>query len=179
VLREGETYIMAFLGIDVVGNSTLVRERGRREMSEHYRTLRGLLAAVSEKRNGRLWGWEGDGGIAAFTFEEQNQRATLAGMDFLTELFLYNLVDCPLQDGLHVRVTVHNGPCEYHEDGTELKADTIKRLWEIDTKHGTSDTLIVSDSVYPSLERIVAARLTPLAIGDHNGFYTYAVRFAD
>ncbi|MFW5814510.1 MAG: hypothetical protein ACOC37_01860 [Spirochaetota bacterium] len=179
VLRHGETYIMAFLGIDVVGNSTLVREYGQREMSEHYRTLRRMLAAVVEKRNGRLWGWEGDGGVAAFTFEEQNQRATLSGIEFLNELFLYNITDCPLDDGLHVRVTVHNGPCEYDENGTELKVDTLKRLWEIDSKHGASDTMIVTDAVYPSLERLVASRLRPVDVADDQGFYTYAVRFAD
>ncbi|MFW5718309.1 MAG: hypothetical protein ACOC0E_12790, partial [Spirochaetota bacterium] len=138
-----------------------------------------MLAAVVEKRNGRLWGWEGDGGVAAFTFEEQNQRATLSGIEFLNELFLYNITDCPLDDGLHVRVTVHNGPCEYDENGTELKVDTLKRLWEIDSKHGASDTMIVTDAVYPSLERLVASRLRPVDVADDQGFYTYAVRFAD
>lgn len=179
VLKEGETYIMAFLGVDVVGNSRLVREHGRRRMSDLYRTLREMLTASVERRNGRLWGWEGDGGVAAFTFEEQNQRATLSGIEFLNELFLYNLIDCPIEGGLHVRATVHNGPCEYSETGSELKVDTVKRLWEVDSDHGKPDAMIVTDSVYPSLERVVASSLHPLSDKGENGCYAYRVRFAD
>lgn len=179
VLKTGETYIMAFLGVDVVGNSALVREHGREAMSELYGALRMLVSEACETRNGRLWGWEGDGGIAAFTFEEQNQRATLSGIEILNELLIYNLTECPLDGGLHVRLTVHNGPCAYGETGAELKVDTIKRIWEIDSRHGQTDTLIVTDSVYPSLERVVASRLSPLGVARDQDFYTYAVRFAD
>ncbi|MFW5686322.1 MAG: hypothetical protein ACOC0O_06685 [Spirochaetota bacterium] len=179
VLKEGETYIMAFLAVDVVGNSALVREYGRSAMSELYAELRGMVADACERRNGRLWGWEGDGGIAAFTFEEQNQRATLSGIEIVNELFLYNLTDCPLDDGLHARVTVHNGPCEYSETGAELKTDTVKRVWEIDSRFGITDTLVVSDSVFPSLERPIAERLHPLGVACDREFYTYRVRFAD
>lgn len=179
VLKEGETYIMAFLAVDVVGNSGLVREYGQAKMSELYDSLRGIITRVVERRNGRLWGWEGDGGIVAFTFEEQNLRATLAGMEILNELFIYNLIECPLEDGLHVRVTVHNGPCEYSANGSELKVDTIKRVWEIDSRYGLTDTLLVTDSVYPSLERVVADRFEALDIAEDQTFYSYSVRLAD
>lgn len=179
VLREGETYVMAFLGVDVVGNSDLVRQHGQAAMSDLYRTLRSMVARSATRRNGRLWGWEGDGGIVAFTFEEQNLRATLTGMELLGELLIYNLVECPLSDGLHVRVTVHNGPCEYTDSGAELKSDTLKRLWEIDTQHGMPDTMIVTDTVYPSLDRVAAAGLTPVDVAEDQRFYSYSVRFAD
>ncbi len=179
VLREGETYVMAFLGVDVVGNSDLVRQHGQAAMSDLYRTLRSLVARSAARRNGRLWGWEGDGGIVAFTFDEQNLRATLTGMELLGELLIYNLIECPLSEGLHVRVTIHNGPCEYTDSGAELKSETLKRLWEIDTQHGMSDTMIVTDTVYRSLDRVVAASLRPVEIADDQRFYSYSVRFAD
>ncbi len=179
VLREGETYIMAFLAVDVVGNSSLVREYGQEKMSELYDSLREIITRVAERRNGRLWGWEGDGGIVAFTFEEQNLRATLAGIEMLNELFIYNLIECPLEGGLHVRVTVHNGPCEYSATGSELKVDTIKRVWEIDSRYGRTDTLLVTDSVYPSLERVVGDRFEALDVAHDQTFYTYSVRLAD
>lgn len=179
VLKEGETYIMAFLGIDVVANSMLVREHGQGVMSRLYGVLREMITAVAEKRNGRLWGWEGDGGIAAFTFEEQNQRATLAGIELINEVFIYNHTDCPIDGGLHVRATVHNGPCAYSDSGTELQAETVKRVWEIDSAHGVPDTLVVTDSVYPSLNRPIASKLNRLKIAPDQDYYTYSVRVAD
>lgn len=179
VLKEGETYIMAFLGVDVVGNSSLVREHGQRTMSRLYSHLRETVAMIAEKRNGRLWGWEGDGGVAAFTFEEQNQRATLAAMELINEVFLYNHTSCPLERGLHVRATVHNGPCEYSESGSELKVDTIKRIWDIDSRYGVPDTVIVTNSIYPSLERTIADRFAPLDGSGEAELFSYAVRFAE
>ncbi|MFW6213206.1 MAG: hypothetical protein ACOC8L_09920, partial [Spirochaetota bacterium] len=82
----------------------------------------------------------------------------------------------PLEGGLHLRITVHNGPCEYAENGSELKADTIKRLWDIDTKFGREDTLIVTDSVTPSLDSTLLGRFEPLEIAQDQTYYTYAVR---
>ena len=179
VLRDGESYILTFLGIDIVGSSDLVREHGPRAMSPLYRWLRDLITNLSEKRNGRLWVWEGDGGIVAFTSDEQNLRATLTGMELLNELVIYNLTECPLDDGLHVRITVHQGPCEYGETGAELTSDTIKRIRQIDARHGAPDTMIVTDAVYPSLERIVANALQPLHIADDQKYHTYSVGFTD
>jgi hypothetical protein len=179
VLKRGETYIMSFLTVDVAGNSALVREHGRAKIAEVYRSLRAIVAGAAERRNGRLWGWEGDGGIVAFTFDEQNERAVLTGMEVLNELFIFNLVDSPLEGGLHVRVTVHNGPCRYDDDGSEMKADTIKRIWEIDSRHGIVDTMLVTDSVYPSLGRVVADRLRTVHVTKDQMFHAYTVRFAD
>ncbi len=179
VLREGESYILTFLGIDVAGNSELVREYGQQAMSPLYRSLKALITSLSEKRNGRLWVWEGDGGIVAFTSEEQKLRATLTGIELLNELFIYNHTECPLDGGLHIRVTVHQGPCEYGETGAELSSDTVKRMLQIDARYGVPDTMIVTDSVYPSLERIVASALEPLPIADDQKYHTYSVRLAD
>jgi hypothetical protein len=177
VLREGESYVMAFLGVDVAGNSALVKRYGSARMSEIYRYVRETVGRCAEHHNGRLWGWEGDGGVAAFTFEEQNLRATLAGMQIVNELFIYNLSQRVVDGGLHLRLMVHNGPCRYAEDGSELKSDTVKRLWDLDGRYGVSDTLIVTDSVAPSLERTLMQRFEPLQAAHDQLYYTYSVRW--
>lgn len=177
VLREGETHIMAFLGVDVSGNSELVRAHGNEMMSSIYRTLRSMLTTIVERRNGRLWGWEGDGGLFAFTFEEENQRAVHSAVEALHELFLYNLVSCPLPGGLHVRFTVHNGPCEYRSDGTELKSDTVKRLWDIDDRYGQADSVVISAAVLPSLDHTLSHTFTAVKAGSAERLHRYCLRF--
>jgi len=177
VLRDGESYVMAFLGVDVAGNSELVRRYGSKVMSQIYTQVREIVARCSEQHNGRLWGWEGDGGVVAFTFEEQNLRATLAGMQIINELFVYNLIQQAIDGGLHLRLVVHNGPCEYAENGTELKTDTVKRLWDIDDRFGCPDTLIVTDSVTPSLDRTLIERFEPLEVAPDQIYHGYAVRW--
>jgi class 3 adenylate cyclase len=177
VLKPGETYNLAFLGTDVAGNSQLVREYGNDTMRRIYEKLRTMATSCAEKRNGRLWSWEGDGGILAFAFEEQHQRAVLAAMELLGEIFLYNLAGCPIRDGVHVRLTVHAGPCEYHENGTELKTDTVRGLWDIDARHGRLDSLVISHTVFPSLEPVVADRFSRLETPNSAMFHYYTVRF--
>jgi len=178
VLREAETYIMSFIGVDVAGNSDLVRRHGQEPMQQIYQTLRLIVTESVQRRNGRLWGWEGDGGLFAFTFEEENQRAVHAGVEVLHELFLYNLISCPLPEGLHVRLTIHNGPCEYRSDGTELKVDTVKRLWDIDTRYGQPDHLTISAAILPSLDHSLSNRFERIPASSNENLYAYSVRFA-
>jgi hypothetical protein len=176
VLREGESYVMAFLGIDVAGNSRLVRVYGREQMHRIYSALRSMTTESVERRNGRLWSWEGDGGLYAFTFEEQNQRAVVAAMEVLHEVFLYNLAACTIQEGVHVRLTVHTGPCTYQSDGSELKSETVKHLWAIDSRHGQVDTLTVSAAIPATLAPPLAQQFTPLPTEGDDGLHAYAVR---
>ena len=178
VLREGETYLMAFLGVDVSGNSELVRVHGQATMQGIYQSLQQMASESVGRRNGRLWDWEGDGGLFAFTFEEENERAVHAGVELLHELFLYNLVSCPLPEGLHARLTVHNGPCEYQSDGTELKVDSLKRLWDIDTRYGRPDCLTISAAILPSLNHSLSDRFRRVSTGTSENLYRYSVRFA-
>lgn len=177
VLREGDTYIMAFLGVDVAGNSELVRTHGQESMQGIYQTLRQIVTESVERRNGRLWGWEGDGGLFAFTFEEENQRAVHSAVEALHEIFLYNQVSCPLPEGLRVRLTIHNGPCEYQSDGTELKVDTVKRLWDIDSRYGQQDSLTISAAVLPSLDHSLSSRFERIHTRSGQNLHTYSVRF--
>lgn len=160
VLHEGESYVMAFLGVDIVGNSRLVREHGRHAVQPLYDQLRSRLQLCAERRNGRLWGWEGDGGIAAFAFTERNRRAVLAGMELLHELFMYNALYRPLDGGLKVRMTVHNGPCEYQSGGAPYNSDTVQRLWHIDHEYGKANVLTVTETVYATIEALIAEEFT-------------------
>lgn len=177
VLRAGETRIMAFLGLDVCDNSELVRAHGKDRMERIYRNLRNMAVESAERRNGRLWGWEGDGGIIAFTFEEENQRAVHTGLEILHELFLYNMFTCPLPEGLHVRLVIHNGHAEYHSDGRELKGDTVKHMWDIDTRFGEPDALIVSAAVLPSVRPELSRKFESVATGTSEHLFRYIVRF--
>jgi len=177
VLREGESRTMAFLGIDVSGNSELVRVHGKEPMERIYLSLRNMAVESAERRNGRLWGWEGDGGVFAFTFEEEITRAVHTGLEILHELFVYNLFSCPLPGGLHARLVVHNGPAEYRSDGTELKGDTLKDMWDIDSRFGEPDALVVSPAILPSLASEISQRFESVGKGSKQ-VYRYSLRFA-
>jgi hypothetical protein len=67
-LVEGQEYTFSFMSLDIVGNTGLVREYSEETIRATYGDLRGIVQRSIERREGRLWNWEGDGGLVAFYF---------------------------------------------------------------------------------------------------------------
>ena len=66
ILQNGKSYEFTFIRIDIVRNSELVRKYPEMTVRKTYNDLKRLFKGIIEKRNGRVWDWEGDGGLGAF-----------------------------------------------------------------------------------------------------------------
>lgn len=175
-LREDTTYTLAFLRIDIVGNLKIVRENPAEKVNAAYDALREMTYQAVGRRNGRIWGWDGDGGVGAFFVGNRNQSAVLAGMELLHEIFIYNRVSCPLKDPVVIRAAVHSGPFDYTTDEEEMKAnETVKRTTRIESKHTKPGTLTISPVVKLMLDHIVAVEFTPFMGKDHLEYFNYAL----
>ena len=175
VLQEGSTYEFSFLRMDIAGNSQLVRKYPRSEVLRAYANLRKLLSAIVERRDGRIWHWEGDGGIAAFLFGAKNVQAALAGMEMLLELFMYKLLHCSFAGDLHVRLAVHTGPCQFLGNFKEIRSDTLRRLETLEGQHASPDSLILSPGVHSDLGTKLECFFRPVAVSDRNMLYQYSL----
>jgi hypothetical protein len=178
VFKEGDELLLTFLHVDIVGNSELVRKYNAAQIEETYRFLHNLVMRICEKRNGRIWNWEGDGGLIAFNYADKNTCAVLSGMEILHELFIFNRLYCPLDEEVRVRIVVHNGPCEYQENFSDIKSDTLDSILEIETEYAEPQTMIISDSVYPSLDPHISEVLKLMQITKNKRFFTYELEFA-
>jgi class 3 adenylate cyclase len=177
VLREQVEYLFTFLRVDIVGNTDLVRRNDERAVKESYQDLRGIVQGIVERRNGRVWNWEGDGGIAAFHFSNKDNHAALSAMEIMNELYLYNLMGCRLNDPLSVRIAVHSGPCEYRERFEEINSDTIRAVWELESKFTKPDTVSFSGMVYRSLSPLIVELLSPINDDPDNICYRYELQW--
>jgi class 3 adenylate cyclase len=178
VLREGEPYVFTFLRIDVVGNSVLVRRFPRQRVEQAFADLAAVVSRCVERHNGRVWSWEGDGGLAAFFFSNKNTLATLAAVSMIHELFLYNRLTPRLEVPIEVRIAVHNGVAEYTGNVEKIrKSETIKRTIQIEGKYTRPGSVTVSNTVYTTLEPRVANQLIPVPGADAAGFYNYQLRW--
>ncbi|MCK4803849.1 MAG: hypothetical protein KAT88_04805 [Spirochaetes bacterium] len=173
VLREGEEYVLTFLCIDIVGNSDLVRKYPDEIIKSTYTDLRNIVQNAGEKRNGRIWNWEGDGGLAAFYFSQKNNSAVLSAMEIIHELFIYNMVGCRMDERLRVRIAVHSGPCQYRHNFEDITSDTIKKIVEIESKHTKPDNVTFSSSAYLTLDHILTEQLKPFKAGGAQSLYRY------
>ncbi|MCL2791978.1 MAG: hypothetical protein FWD87_02705 [Spirochaetaceae bacterium] len=154
-LKTGKDYGFAFMRLDIAGNSKMVRENSEKDVHKAYKYLREVTTRAVLKRNGRLWSWDGDGGLASFFFGNKQQSAVIAGKEILHELFFYNYLNCPLKTHLKVRIAVHSGTFEYSPYEEDLKAcDAVKKVMEIESYFTKPGTMTISQPVKFMLDNI-------------------------
>ena len=175
LLRQGTIYELSFLKLDIVNNTLLVRKYPPSTIRRVYASLKQTFSSLVQKRGGRVWCWEGDGGLAAFYFANKNVQATLTGMEMILELTLYNLFDCPLDKPLNVRQAVHTGPCQFLEKAEQIRSDTLRRLELIESKYTAPNNLAISPGVYTDLGTKLERFFQPLEISHRNYLYTYSL----
>lgn len=178
ILREGEEYLLTFLRIDIVGNSELVRTHDTDVIEQTYADLREIVQTVIELRNGRIWDWEGDGGVGAFFGDDASEKSTLCGMEIIHEIHLYNLLRCVLERPLQVRIAVHNGTCTYHHSFDKMKNEVVKKLVELESRYTLPNTVTVSKTAHASLAANVSAHLTPFDRDPNGVHFRYALEIA-
>lgn len=178
VICEGEDYPFTLLRLDIIGNSKLVRKYPADMVNKAYEELRKIVVTAVEKRNGRIWIWEGDGGVAAFYFSRKNVMALLAGMEIVHDLFLYNITECPFEQHLGVRMAIHSGSCVYTEDLEKLKkSEVIKKAAEIESKYTKPNSLSISNTVWQGFDELIMQMLVPIETGNAEKYYGYELRW--
>ncbi len=173
-LKTGHTYTFAFLRIDVVGSSRILRSHEEKSVNQCYDELRRIVQLSVEKRNGRMWGWDGDGGLASFFYGNKNQSAVLSGMEILHEIFLYNYSRNPLTNHVKVRIAVHNGPFAYSPDTEDLKnSETVKQAEELEHKLTPPGALTLSEVVQVMLDHCILTQLVEKKERGHRKYFVY------
>lgn len=152
-MREGGEYTLAFLSIDIVGNTKLVKQYSPGVIKKAYGDIQKIVERAIDKRNGRVWSWEGDGGLATFYFSNRYLLATLCGMEIIHELFIYNMLYNPLSKPLSLRLAIHGGPCIYTGNDEDIqKIDVIKKVREMESMHTRPNALTISNVIKTSLD---------------------------
>lgn len=178
VLKSNEEYTISFLRVDIVGNTGLVRKYPSDVIRSTYADLKKIFSTTIEKREGRTWNWEGDGGLAAFYFGSNiHQTAVICGMEILHELFLYNRLNNRLDESLNVRIAVHSGPCEFFVNPNDLnRNETIITIQDLE-KNSDSDSLSISRTVFVMLDPLIACQFSAIKKKERREFYNYHIRW--
>ncbi len=130
-LQEDEEQQCVFLRLDIADNSGLVRANSKTEIDNAYGHLRDIVRRAVQNRLGRLWLWEGDGGLAAFLFSQKERAAVFAGMSILHEMFFYNTFNNKLSAPIRLRMAIHAGPVRYSSSPAKIKENETVREIEI------------------------------------------------
>jgi class 3 adenylate cyclase len=176
-LHEGRTYEFALLRADVVGNSALVRAYSEELIRGAYDRVRELVRGRVEKRNGRVWSWEGDGALAAFYFEGKNIQATLCGMEIIHELYFFNTLLNRLPEPVTVRLAVHAGPCKFQSSGKDPTGETIRKVELLESRFTRPGSLTVSPGVFTDLGGKLSPLFKPVQGPEGSTLYRYSLEW--
>jgi len=179
VLKLNEEYTISFLRVDIVGNTDLVRKYPSDVIRSTYADFKNIVTTISEKRNARIWNWEGDGGLAAFYFGSNvHQSAVLSGMEILHELLIYNRLHSSLDEALNIRIAVHSGPCNFFVNPSELdRNETIITIKDLEQNNTETDSLSISRTVFVMLDPLIAKQFTTIKRNEKTECYNYRIRW--
>jgi len=177
-LRNQEEYIFTFLRLDIVKNSELVRKHPAELIQKTYSDLRDIVDIAIERRNGRVWNWEGDGGLVAFYFSYKNLLAVVSAMEIIHEIFIYNRLFRKLDEPIRVRLAIHNGPCEYSENEEDIKkGETVRKIIEIESGYTKPNSITVSNTVHVTLDTVLADQFKPVEKSGGAKYFYYELQW--
>ena len=180
ILMNGADYVFTFLRLDIVGNTRLVKKYPVDVVNSVYSDIRSMLESSVYKFNGRIWKWEGDGGLAAFFFSNPNLSATLSGIQFVNDLFLYNRLESRLEEPVELRLAVHTGRCEYYDNEEELmNNEIVKKTMELEAKYTKPNTLTVSNVVHSTLGHELGVIFKPVRADGVTVHFNYELRWEE
>ena len=176
-LHEGRTYEFALLRADIVGNTQMVRRYPLEQVAAAYTCVRDMITRQVEKRDGRIWGWEGDGCVAAFYFQDKTIHATLCGMEVVHDLFLFNLLGRSLPEPVRVRLAVHAGPCRFLKSVKESGGETLRHVELLESRYTPPGCLTTSSGVFNDLGSKLSPLFTAVPGPNRSSVYRYALEW--
>lgn len=176
-LQNGNEYTLTFLSIDLVQNSKAVKDNPKEIVQKAYSDIRSMVNEAVLSRNGRLWAWEGDGGIAAYALADRHQAASLSAMEILHNLLIYNGVSNKLSNPPEIRMAVHNGPIEYSGNNEDLtKSETIQQVQKIEHEYTPPNSVTISIVVRNMIDDIIARQFQLIENHGHYQYFNYSVK---
>ncbi len=151
VCKEGVEYDFTFIDIDIVKNSQVVNKYSYDIVKKTYTKIIAYFTNRIEKRNGRIWVWAGDGGIAAFYGDNKCVKAVNAAIDIVAGIPLFNAEHNDLPIDLNVRVAVHKGRCIYRDNKDLLLSDDINFVVHLEKKFTHINSISISENVFQEL----------------------------
>jgi len=177
-LQEGKSYTLVFLGIDIINNTGIVKQYPKEVVEKTYTEFSFIVQNISEKRNGRMWKWEGDGGVIAFFLGNKYQDAVLSAFEIINDMLLYNRTMCSLKEHIHFRISIHSGSCEYTENIEELiQSEPIRILQEMEKKYTGKDALCISLPVKMMLDGYITKQFSPLEKTGKSKYFQYRLEW--
>ncbi len=174
-MKEGQEYHHSFASIDIVASSNLIKTNIKEDVEVTMARLRKYIYDHVEKRNGRVWSWYGDGGIAAFYGEGSTNLSVISMIQIISYLPIFNISQNELrpETDIKLRVGMHFGTAVYKTDISKILSPDLKMAMDIEKNCASPNSVAITDSVYQSLRTEVRAAFAPAGEYSNQKVYLY------
>lgn len=171
-LKEGKTYGMTILSLDIVENSRLVKLYGSGKMKRLYASLWTFIRERLACYDGRIWSWAGDGGLIAFAMKKHLIHAVKFAMEIQTLMLLFNHdPSYPLKEPIQLRIGIDSGKVPFSFSTGEIISEVINCAAHLEKGVCLPGHIAVSFRVYEAMGKGYADFFT--SAGDFEGEATY------
>lgn len=152
VLRDNKQYELTVGSVDIVKNSILVKKYGSTVMERVYKQLLEFFRSTMAAQNGRVWSWQGDGGIVAFPSKQDSNLSVSCCISILIMLPLFNMrPDNPITSDIALRIGLDHGEVRFSNDTGSIVSETINYAAHLEKSGTETNGISISDSIYASL----------------------------
>ncbi|TVR31753.1 MAG: adenylate/guanylate cyclase domain-containing protein [Spirochaetaceae bacterium] len=157
-LRNGRSYPLTVLSLDVVGSSALSRSHGARKVGKALFQLAQHVKDRLRPYDGRIWNWNGDGGIIAFAFKEHEVRAVQFALELqLTMPVLNTRMELPDKVDLALRAGLDSGKLTFANDVGAIVSDVINYACHLEKSAVPAGSIGLSKTLHACLPARLAA----------------------
>lgn len=148
-LKEGKTYNITILSLDIVENSRLVKKYGTGKMKKIYASLWTFLRERLSSYNGRIWSWAGDGGLLAFAMKDHLIHGVKFAMEIQNLMILFNYdPSYPLKEPIKLRIGIDSGKIPFLFSTGQIVSEVINYAAHLEKGICKPGLIAVSSQVY-------------------------------
>lgn len=133
-----------------------------------YNNFKNFIKGIIEKRDGRIWNWEGDGGLAAFHIKDFVKNGVLSSIDILSAMPIFNATSNFINEDILIRIGINSGEAEFKNDIMMIDSDAIQKTKLVEKKHTYPMTISITPNTYQHLDSIVKSQFRNETINNEN-----------
>jgi len=154
-LQEDQLYNFCFVSIDICGNTKLVRKYNIDDIQKTYSNYKKMVVSIIEKRNGRVWMWEGDGGVLVFHIKDPVNDAIYSSFEILGLMHIFNATMNLLNEPVNIRIAINSGETKFKKDATNIHSEPLDRVREIEKHHTMPMSISVANHTFKYANQLI------------------------
>ena len=127
-----------------------------------------------ERHNGRIWSWEGDGGLLVFHIKDSVNDAILTAVEIISSMVVLNASGNYLDGNLRIRIGISSGTARYKKEVNAITSDAIEKTKEIEKHYTHPMTISISKHTFQHMDMILRNFFETVSI---NGQKVFMLRF--